>query len=263
MQYVWEHFRESIELPSRVQHSAVFEPESQRVWIMGGQSNYFLHPTRILQLALSSLTPLKVLAMEWVVNRVPLSDTRLLALPSNLRTEYKKRRSYRKHCFKMASGGECANWLCGREDAAMKKCSHCKTEHYCSRKCQQENWRVHKLTCTPASVGDATTAPLIERDLERFTARCAEECADWENSVDPYTRTEIEQMTLVLSNPWPSEELTMRYINDHSLHPTAHNYNTYAATFYNHTLAKELYNAAGIADRVLKMVAIAGWMSPL
>ena len=53
---------------------------------------------------------------------------------------------YRKHCFKMASGGECADWMCDREDAAMKKCSHCKSTHYCSRKCQQENWRIHKLT---------------------------------------------------------------------------------------------------------------------
>ena len=80
----------------RLQHSAVLEPESQRLWILGGQSNDFLHPTRILQLSFSSFTPLKVLTLEWVVNCVPLNDARLLTLPPNLRMEYKIKRSYRQ-----------------------------------------------------------------------------------------------------------------------------------------------------------------------
>ena len=101
----------------------------------------------------------------------------------------------------------------------------------------------------------------IDQDLAEFTAKWTAEWTEWKNSRDPYSRSEQEQMTLILSNPWPSEQLIMRYMNDHTLHPTTCDFNHYGPTFYDHSLAKELYNAGGISDRVMKMVAFrrVGW----
>ena len=102
---------------------------------------------------------------------------------------------------------------------------------------------------------------MIDRDLEEFAAKWTAVYADWENSREPYTRSETEQMNLILCIPWPSEHRAVRYI-DHDLHPSVYNYDCEnGAVIYNHSLGKELYNAAGIADRVLKMVALrrVGW----
>jgi hypothetical protein len=35
-------------------------------------------------------------------------------------------------------------------DGDMKQCSQCKKARYCSRKCQQEHWQIHKHTCVGA-----------------------------------------------------------------------------------------------------------------
>ncbi|ODM94057.1 Zinc finger MYND domain-containing protein 10 [Orchesella cincta] len=43
----------------------------------------------------------------------------------------------------LASKGVCAN--CSKE--AEKRCSKCKKEWYCSRECQVEHWKRHKVTC--------------------------------------------------------------------------------------------------------------------
>merc|ERR1712146_882540 len=51
----------------------------------------------------------------------------------------------RKHKRKMKQAG-CL--LCGKvcEGATLKKCSICKA-HYCSKKCQDQNWSEHKTLC--------------------------------------------------------------------------------------------------------------------
>ena len=120
----------------RLQHSAVLEPESRRLWLMGGYSNECLYPTGILMLSFNSFAPLKICAMEWVVNQIPPNDPRLAAIPTDLRREYKLRRFYKKLCYNLPSAGSCANGLCGRENATMKKCSRCKIAYFCSKECQ-------------------------------------------------------------------------------------------------------------------------------
>ena len=34
-----------------------------------------------------------------------------------------------------------------QDDQKMKKCAKCTTECYCSKKCQAEDWKVHKKSC--------------------------------------------------------------------------------------------------------------------
>ncbi|KAF9583138.1 hypothetical protein BGW38_010185, partial [Lunasporangiospora selenospora] len=38
------------------------------------------------------------------------------------------------------------------------RCSRCKVAYYCSAKCQKEDWRTHKVACTPTGQPEATTS---------------------------------------------------------------------------------------------------------
>lgn len=48
--------------------------------------------------------------------------------------------------FEAVKRNICSNYiLCSNKSKFL--CSNCKLADYCSRKCQQEHWKVHKLTC--------------------------------------------------------------------------------------------------------------------
>ena len=119
----------------RLQHSAVVEPESRRLWLLGGYSNDCLYPMGILELSFNSFAPLRILAMEWAVNHIPPNDERLAAIPTVMRREYKLRRFYKRLCYNLPSAGSCAYGLCPRDDAT-KKCFHCKSTYFCKKECQ-------------------------------------------------------------------------------------------------------------------------------
>ena len=109
---------------------------------------------------------------------------------------------------------------------------------------QAEAWRIPKLVCNPASLGS---------ELDKDLAECAEnwnsECIDWKNSKEPYSRYEQEQINLVLSKPWPPHQFVISTVNGWIAKRSPRNANFFGPKFYNHSLAKELYNACGISDR--------------
>lgn len=41
----------------------------------------------------------------------------------------------------------------GQEDEDLRRCSGCRSAVYCSRKCQRDDWRVHKRECGLIQVG--------------------------------------------------------------------------------------------------------------
>lgn len=84
---------------SRLWHSAVLEPGSLRVWVIGGIINDFMenkgeHSWQILSMSFSSATPLRHIAMEEAINSVRADDPDLIALPRTLRSELETRRSH-------------------------------------------------------------------------------------------------------------------------------------------------------------------------
>lgn len=54
-------------------------------------------------------------------------------------------------------------WHCGKQEWRMKHCSTCRLATYCSRDCQEADWRDHKPTCTPPN----DELVLEERDARR------------------------------------------------------------------------------------------------
>jgi len=86
---------------ARLWHSAVLEPVSLRVWVIGGIINDLMeqhdheveHPWQILSMSFTSATPLRLLAMEAAIASVRPDDPDLLGLPRNLRNELEARRS--------------------------------------------------------------------------------------------------------------------------------------------------------------------------
>ena len=59
-----------------------------------------------------------------------------------------RQRVIRKH--RARPFAPCANLTCTKVETSIKqynRCSNCKTLAYCSRECQKEHWKVHKLEC--------------------------------------------------------------------------------------------------------------------
>ena len=151
---------------------------------------------------------------------------------------------------------ECAG--CGKKREEMKKCSRCKEVKYCAKECQVQDWRMHKLVCCPDSMGED-----IDRDLAEFSAMCRPQYKSLRRYVRPYlTRSESSQegwrKRFVSSNPWPSKQVVEHYLKTHEF---AQGDGLKMLRFYNHSLAKELYNAGGVPDLVESMVALrrVGW----
>jgi hypothetical protein len=48
--------------------------------------------------------------------------------------------------------------LCGVESQALKRCSRCKTAHYCGAECQKNAWTRHKLECRTNSTAEDARA---------------------------------------------------------------------------------------------------------
>ena len=46
----------------------------------------------------------------------------------------------------------------------LKRCSRCKTPHYCSKECQKGAWKVHKRVCVAAD-GEREEAPPLPKEL--------------------------------------------------------------------------------------------------
>ena len=122
----------------------------------------------------------------------------------------------------------------------------------------KEDWRMHKLVCCPDSMGED-----IDRDLAEFSAMCRPQYKSLRRYVGPYlTRSnpshEGWQKRFVSSNPWPSKQFVEHYLKTHEF---AQGDGLKMLRFYNHSLAKELYNAGGVSDLVESMVALrrVGW----
>ena len=158
----------------------------------------------------------------------------------------------------MASSEECVG--CGKKNAELKRCGRCKEIKYCSRECQVNDWRMHKLACSPVTMGHD-----IDNDLTEFSARWTKKWSSWDSSKDPYDMAEMEekeQKRVVSKNPWPSEHEVVQYMKTNWISQIHKSYGIDdGVQYYNHHLGKELYNAAGVSDRVKQMVAFrrVGW----
>ena len=158
----------------------------------------------------------------------------------------------------MTKANECSG--CGKEFEDLKKCSGCKSVKYCNRECQVRDWRMHKLACCPPSMGDN-----IDQDLAEFVDKWTEKWSGWDSSRDPYDMAEMEervQKQIVSSSQWPSKHVIKQYMKTNWVSQIHRNYGIDdGVRYYNHTLGKELYNAAGVSDRVKLMVAFrrVGW----
>ena len=149
---------------------------------------------------------------------------------------------------------ECAS--CGKK--GKKKCGRCMEVKYCSRECQVGDWRMHKVVCCPDSMGED-----IDRDLAEFSAMYRQQYKSLRRYVGPYlTRSKPSQegwrKRFVSSNPWPSKQVVEHYLKTHEF---AQGDGLKMLRFYNHSLAKELYNAGGVSDPVERRVALrrVGW----
>ncbi|KAF9086080.1 hypothetical protein BGX23_009152 [Mortierella sp. AD031] len=72
------------------------------------------------------------------------------------------------------------------KDLVLRICTHCKTAHYCTRKCQKTHWIHHKEFCDSVwkmaqlLSGPGTNYPVeLQDDLEENLARFKYECKSW------------------------------------------------------------------------------------
>jgi MYND finger len=58
-----------------------------------------------------------------------------------------------------------------QEDRLFPVCSICKSTYYCSKRCQQADWKKHKVYCQPAVEHQDPQMKQIERRVDRFRAK--------------------------------------------------------------------------------------------
>ena len=109
----------------RSEHSAVLEPESQRLWIMGGMSDDVTKEMLVVQFdEQREPTPLRMLAMEWVIDgwgslwrmiKLSKNDQGLQDLPRDLMEELESRRSwfYKQRRYDCEACGRPHSYMCG------------------------------------------------------------------------------------------------------------------------------------------------------
>ena len=79
---------------------AELEPESQKLWIMGGMGDKTVRksvPPAMIVVSFDDQrepTPLRLLAMEWAIDHTSKNDNGLADLPRNLMEELESRRSW-------------------------------------------------------------------------------------------------------------------------------------------------------------------------
>ena len=99
---------------TRMDHKAVVEPVSKRLWIMGGSSCWELsepYATEIISMSFNSATPLRLLAMESAIGYFgpnhPIWEA--TKIPRHLRTELEDRRSHMEEERRTGMVGQCYN----------------------------------------------------------------------------------------------------------------------------------------------------------
>ena len=159
-----------------------------------------------------------------------------------------------------SSKGQCAT--CYKVDVEVGQCARCKMTNYCSRKCQTRDWQSHKLLCY-YNKGSLKGQPLLDTldmgidiglDLAKFSARWEKFYATKGNS-DSDEECEYErrqQNEYITSNPWPSEQTVLDFIHNRDGRFTHRSpwIKAYGPKYYNHSLAKKLYESGSIMDPV-------------
>ena len=83
----------NINLQDRSFHTAVMEPLSQRLWLMGGIDTTGINCSKNVEKITIKVVPLKVLAMECIVSKIKWDDPMLNAAPKMLKKEIATYRS--------------------------------------------------------------------------------------------------------------------------------------------------------------------------
>ena len=91
---LWKHCSHHDEY-KRAMHTAVLEPISKRLWIIGGFGEIFCQ-TELLSLSFNSATPLRLLAMESAISHFDRHHEvwKVNEIPGQLRTELEDRRAH-------------------------------------------------------------------------------------------------------------------------------------------------------------------------
>ena len=87
----------------------------------------------------------------------------------------------------------------GCQTPTSKKCSHCKNANYCSKECQKNDRRNHKLYCVE---------PFVLEDIEKKVKEIQKKWNQLDNELKVEGGEEMRvQNIFVSSHPWPSEEV--------------------------------------------------------
>ena len=173
-----------------------------------------------------------------------------------------------------SSKGQCAT--CYEVDVEVLQCARCKITNYCSKECQTKDWKSHKVLCSPYTElkrGQPLLDTLdmgieIGLDLAKFAARWEkfERQSNESDSDDESALLEYEtklQNEYITSNPWPSERTILDFINNEDGRYTHRSpyIKNYGPKYYNHSLAKELYEAGSLMDGVAERTKFrrVGW----